>query len=79
MSNVYNWIEDFLSNTSQRVRVGKNWSTKADLLSGVPRGSVLRLILFTVFINDLLECVQNYCKVFADDTKILDLACNCTN
>ena len=30
-------------------------------------------------IDDLPECVQSCCKVFADDTKIHDLACNCTN
>ena len=63
----------FLSNKSQKpekVRVGKDWSTKADILSGIPQGSVLGLILFISFINDLPECVQSCCKVFADDTKI---------
>ena len=65
---MYNWIEDFLSNRSQRVRVGKDWSTKADVLSGITQGSVLRQILFTIFINNLPECVQSCCKVFADDT-----------
>ena len=52
-------------------RGGKDWSTKADVLSGIP-------ILFTIFINYLPECVQSSCKVFADDTKIYDSACNNT-
>ena len=73
--NVYSWIEDFIPHKSQRV---KDWSIKADVLSGIPQGSVLGLILFKIFINDLLECVQCCCKVFADDTKIYDSACNCT-
>ena len=75
---MYNWTEDFLSNRSQRVRVGKDWSTKADVLSGIPQGSALGPIVFAIFINDLLECVQSCCKVFADDTKIYDSACNNT-
>ena len=67
-----------MSNRSQRVRVGKDWSTKADVFSSIPQGSVLGPILFTIFINDLPESVQSGCKVFADDTKIFDSACNCT-
>ena len=42
------------------------------VLSGIPQGSVLGPILFTIFINDLPDCVQSCCKVFADDTKIYD-------
>ena len=78
ISNVYNWIEDSLSNRNQRVRIGKNWSTKADVLSGTPQGSVLGSVLCTIFINDLPECVQSCCNVFVDGTKIYDSACNCT-
>ena len=33
--------------------------------------------MFTIFINDSPESVQSCCKVFADDTKIYDSACNC--
>ena len=67
---MYNWIEDFLSDRSQRVRVGKGWSTKADILSGIPQGSVLGPLLCINFINDLRESVQSCCKVFTDDAKI---------
>ena len=70
ISNVYDWIEYFLSNRSQRVRVGKDWLTKADILSGIPQGSVLGPLLCINFINDLPESVQSCCKVFTDDAKI---------
>ena len=43
-----------------------------EILSGIPQGSVLDPILFTIFINDLPDFVQRCCKVFADDTKIYD-------
>ena len=43
-----------------------------EVLSSIPQGSVLVNILFTIFINDLPDCVQSCCKVFADDTRIYD-------
>jgi hypothetical protein len=38
--------------------------------SGIPQGSVLVPILFTIYINDLPDVVQNIAKLFADDTKL---------
>ena len=35
-----------------------------------PQGSVLEPILFTIYINDLPDVVQNIAKLFADDTKL---------
>jgi hypothetical protein len=40
------------------------------LASGIPQGSVLGPILFTIYINDLLDVVKNVAKFFADDTKL---------
>ena len=78
IGNEYNWIGDFLSHKSQKVKVGKSWSTKADILRGIPQGSMSGLTLFIIFIKDLPECVQSCWKVFADDTEVYDSACNCT-
>ena len=64
------WIDNFLSNRKQRVVVNDKFSEWADVISGIPQGSVLGPTLFLIFINDLPDSVKNLVKIFADDTKI---------
>ena len=64
------WIRNFLSYRTQHVRIGSEKSSKSNVLSGIPQGSILGPVLFTIFINDLPESVLSTCKVFADDTKL---------
>ena len=64
------WIESFLSNRVQRVRVDGEFSTWKPVKSGIPQGSVLGPILFVVFINDMPDVVKSMCQLFADDAKI---------
>ena len=40
------------------------------LTSGVPQGSVLGPLLFTMFVNDIPSIVSSPTFMFADDTKI---------
>ena len=65
------WIEQFLTNRKQFVTVNGFHSMLALVLSGVPQGSVLGLILFLVYINDI-QChlKGSTAGSFADDTRI---------
>jgi len=60
--NVYKWIESFRTGRTQRVRVGRERSNCTEVLSGIPQGSILGPILFTIFINDISKDVQSFCK-----------------
>jgi hypothetical protein len=73
---VLQWVEDFLKNRTQQVRVDNAKSEQAKVLSGIPQGSILGPILFTIYINDLPNNLQSMCKIFADDTKIYNEAEN---
>ena len=51
--------------------MGEFESEWEDVLSGVPQGSVLKPLLFVVFINDITNKIDSISKLFADDTKLL--------
>ena len=68
------WIKSFLTNRRQRVLVNGITSGWHDVISGVPHGSVLGLILFVICINTLVDVVQHSdLFLFADDNKLLKI------
>ena len=77
--SVLKWIQNFLNDRTQHVRVGSARSASSSVLSGIPQGSILSPILFTIFINDLPDTVSSTCKIFADDTKLYNKSANSDN
>ena len=69
-------MKGFLYDRTQRVRVGKKFSSSTDVLSGIPQGSILGPVLFTIFINDIANNINSFCRIFADDTKIFNMTKN---
>ena len=64
------WIKDFLSNRRQRVRVNDSISSWKPVISGIPQGSILGPILFTLYVNDIPSQLQSIISMYADDTKL---------
>ena len=64
------WIENFIKDRHQRVKVNGEVSQWKEVESGIPQGSVLGPIFFIIYINDLPDNLQNQARMYADDTKL---------
>ena len=64
-------FESYLLDRCQRTRIGPSLSSPLPVSHGVPQGSILGPMLFTVYMNDLPNSVSN-CNVesYVDDTKL---------
>jgi len=68
---VVRWVASWqVKGRKQRVCLDGYSSTWADVLSGIPQGSVLGPLLFPIFINDIEDGIMRVVLKFADDVKI---------
>jgi ribonuclease P/MRP protein subunit RPP40 len=64
------WLKSFLNSRRQCVLYKGMVSEQVDVTSGVPQGSVLGPLLFTLYMLDLPACVTSPVSQYADDTTI---------
>ena len=65
------WINSYLTDRSQQVITDKGESSWINLINGVPQGSILGPLLFTILVSDISSNIR-FCKyhLYADDTQL---------
>ena len=68
MGNAFNWMKDYLTNRTIKVVVNDITSKSFEMKTGVPQGSVLSVLLFLLFVNDMHLSTTLEAILFVDDS-----------
>ena len=73
-------MSSYLTNRTQIIKIDSTFSDWTNIVKGIPQGSILNLLLFYIFINDLFffsaKCEICY---FADDNSLYSCGMNLDN
>ena len=70
---VLSWFESYLKGRSQQVSINGTLSKPFDLKCGVPQGSCLGPLLFTIYVSKLFQIIKHhlpFVHTYADDTQL---------
>ena len=71
--NALDWFESYLNGRSQNIKLGNCLSSRSDLSAGVPQGSVLGPLLFTLYTTPLSSLISGHNishNLYADDSQL---------
>ena len=64
-------LKSYLANRSQYVQIDDEMSSLQPIKSGIPQGSILGPLFFSIYINDIVKCTNTFnCILYADDTTL---------
>ena len=70
-NNTIEWFRSYLSNRTFHVSLNSYMSSAGKIVCGVPQGSILRPLLFLLYINDMPQAVETDLFLYANDTGLV--------
>ena len=67
------WFKSYLTGRSQRIKLGNCLSSRSDLSFGVPQGSIIGPLLFTLYTTPLSSLISGHAiphHLYADDSQL---------
>ena len=73
LDSALSWVRSYLTKKTQRMVIGNGKSSRFDLNCGVPQGSCLGLLLFSIYTRKLFTIINQHLPsvhCYADDTQM---------